>query len=106
MITFLFATLANFWRVYVITVLWAWFVVPHYGVAPLAFWLAYALSNIYSLVILKPISIADWTTAAQAYKSKDFETMRKTCVCANLGTFAIAPLLALLIGWILLKCGV
>ena len=84
------AALGSIWSGYVLTILWAWFVVPTFGLPPLALAPAIGLAVVVSYLThqyhpkaAKPDGEGKWD-----------ET------CRVIGHMAFKPAMALLVGWI------
>lgn len=77
--------LMSIWRGFVAVKLWAWFVVPQFGLAPLPIAIAIGLSLLVSL-----------PTPTRVHSSEEDSKQE----ARNLITALLSPALALLMGWI------
>lgn len=72
------------WNAYVLTILWAWFAVPTFGLAPMALWQALGL-----------VLIMGYLTGQNPIPSRDGATLRRVLMSG-----LSRPLFALGIGWL------
>lgn len=77
---------AALWNGYVLTVLWRWFVVPTFGVAPLMLWQAIGLTM-----------IVGYLTHQYTSADKDGDGLK------GLAMLILKPLFALFFGWLTLQ---
>lgn len=77
------------WSGYVLSTLWAWFIVPAFGVPGLS--IAYAIG--LALIV-------SYTTDHSFKKKQSYDESLSEQLCRAVGIAAIRPALALLCGWI------